>query len=257
MGSLIKQFCMLGRQINATVAVMLSLLLTTAAVAGPPFLTDDPVPVDLHHWEIELSSQTSITRDGTSGSIPLFEFSYGAFPDVQLGCIAPFAYDEPGAGNNTKYGYGDTELGVKWRFVHETDQMPQIAFFPITEIPTGDDNKGLGNGKQQLFLPLWAQKSWGKWTTYGGGGYWLNPGQGNKNYWFTSWLLQRKVAENLMLGGEIFHATPSEEGGDSRTGMNFGGCYDFTENYHLLFSAGRDIEGPNLLISYLAMQITF
>ena len=135
--------------------------------------------------------------------------------------------------------------------------MPQIGTFPLTEIPTGSKDQGLGNGKQQLFVPLWAQKSWGKWTSYGGGGYWKNPGQGNKNYWFTAWLLQRKVTEELTLGGEVFHATPNEQGGDSRTGMNFGGIYDFTEDYHLLFSAGRDIKGPNLLIGYLAFQITF
>ncbi len=241
------------KRIIGAVAV---LLLATTVLAGPPFLADDPVPVELGHWEIYAGTQTAITRDGSSGTAPHFEINYGALPEVQLHLITPFVYDNP-RGDNLHYGYGDTEFGIKWRFIQETDQMPQIAAFPITEIPTGDDNKGLGNGQQQLFLPLWAQKSWGKWTSYGGGGYWLNPGRGNKNYWFTGWLLQRQVTEKLLLGGEVFHATPSEEGGDSRTGVNFGGIYDFTENYHLLFSAGRDIKGPNLLIAYLALQITF
>jgi hypothetical protein len=256
-GSVIKQYSMFDRQINATIAMILSLLLATAAVAGPPFLTDDPVPVDLHHWEFYTATQTAIARGDTSGTAPHFELNYGVLPDVQLHMITPFVYDNPRGKGNTEYGYGDTEFGVKWRFIQETDQMPQIAAFPLTEIPTGNDDKGLGNGKQQVFLPLWAQKSWGKWTTYGGGGYWLNPGEGNRNYWFTGWLLQRQITEKLVLGGEVFHATPSEEDGGSRTGMNFGGIYDFTENYHLLFSAGRDIKGPNLLISYLALQITF
>jgi hypothetical protein len=256
-GSLIKQFRTFDRQIVAAIAVMLSLLLAAEAVAGPPFLTDDPVPVDLHHWELYVATQIAIERESTSGTAPHFEINYGALPDVQLHAIAPFAYDNPRGSNNLEHGFGDTELGVKWRFIHETDWMPQIAAFPITEIPTGDDDKGLGNGKQQVFLPLWAQKSWGKWTTYGGGGYWLNPGEGNKDYWFMGWLLQRQITEKLVLGGEVFHATPSEEDGDSRTGVNFGGIYDFTANYHLLFSAGRDIKGPNLLISYIALQITF
>jgi hypothetical protein len=30
-----------------------------------------------------------------------------------------------------------------------------------------------------------VQKSAGDWSTYGGG-YWINPGVGNKNFWFTS-----------------------------------------------------------------------
>ena len=229
---------------------------TNIAPAGPPFLTDDPEPVELHHWEFYTATQTAVTRKGTNVTAPHIEINYGALPDLQLHVITPFEYDNP-RGDKRHYGYGDTELGVKWRFIHEPDKLPQIGVFPLIEMPTGNKDQGLGNGKPQVFLPLWGQKSWGKWKSYGGGGYWLNPGEGNKNYWFTGWVLQRQITEKLALGGEIFHATPSEENGDSRTGVNFGGTYDFTENYHLLFSVGQDIKGPNLLIGYLAIQITF
>jgi hypothetical protein len=57
--------------------------------------------------------------------------------------------------------------------------------FPLVEVPSGDADKGLGNGKTQYFLPVWLQKDFGKWTIYGGGGYWINPGTGNKNWWFS------------------------------------------------------------------------
>ena len=49
------------------------------------------------------------------------------------------------------------------------------------------------------------QKDFGRWTSYGGGGYWNNPGPGNRNYWFAGWLLQYQCADNLALGGELFH----------------------------------------------------
>lgn len=32
-------------------AVLLAISLATGLQAGPPFLTDDPEPVDLKHWE--------------------------------------------------------------------------------------------------------------------------------------------------------------------------------------------------------------
>jgi hypothetical protein len=41
-----------------------------AAGAGPPFLTDDPVPVDLHHYEFYIfggASQSSIARHTSHG----------------------------------------------------------------------------------------------------------------------------------------------------------------------------------------------
>ena len=48
--------------------------------------------------------------------------------------------------------------------------MPQVGIFPLLEVPTAAQ-EGLGNGHATAFLPLWLQKSWGKWTVYGGGGY--------------------------------------------------------------------------------------
>ena len=114
------------------------------------------------------------------------------------------------------------------------------------------------------------QKDFGKWTTYGGGGYWFNPGPGNKGYWFTGWLLQRRVADDLLLGGEVFHQTASTTGGPGSvgyplgsrdsTGFNLAGVYDFSEQYHLLFSAGRGLQNAsttNEFSYYLGLPWTF
>ena len=32
-------------------------------------------------------------------------------------------------------------------------------------------------------------------TTYGGGGYWINPGPDNKNFWQLGWLGQRDITK--------------------------------------------------------------
>jgi hypothetical protein len=41
--------------------------------------------------------------------------------------------------------------------------------FPLLELPTGNEHRGLGAGHVSAFLPIWVQKSFGEWTTYGGG----------------------------------------------------------------------------------------
>jgi len=58
-------------------------------------------------------------------------------------------------------GYGDTELGVKYRFIQEGEWRPQIGTFPLLEVTTGSHKRGLGRGHLQTFLRLWAQKSIG------------------------------------------------------------------------------------------------
>ena len=58
-------------------------------------------------------------------------------------------------------------------------------------------------------------------------------------------LLQRQVTKQLALGVELFHQTPDTIGGPATTAFNGGGIYDFNDNYHLLFSAGKGLQnGP-------------
>ena len=65
-------------------------------------------------------------------------------------------------GKPSNFGFGDTELGVKYRFLKQTDVLPDIAAFPVVELPTGDASKNLGNVKVQIYLPVWQQKDIGK-----------------------------------------------------------------------------------------------
>jgi hypothetical protein len=240
--------------ILAVIFPLLFGLMTTWA--GPPFFTDDPEPVEYKHGEFYIASQYIHSQDGNSATLPHFEFNYGPLPNVQLHLIAPFQYIRP-EGRDSQYGYGDTEFGIKLRFIQETDLLPMVGTFPLIEFPTGNSDKGLGNGQAQIFLPLWIQKSWGPWTTYGGGGYWINPGEDNKNWWFFGWLLQREITKKLTLGGELFHKTISHEGGESSTGFNVGAIINLTEDHHILLSAGRDFDGPNLFTAYIGYQFTF
>ena len=229
--------------------ILAGLGLVTRAVAGPPYLTDDPEPVDLGHWEIIGFSMGTTVRGDTAGALPAVEINYGGLPGVQLHVKLPVAFNSQEV-TGTQFGYGDGEFGAKIRFINsgEDDWWPQVAIYPAIDVPTGNGGRGLGTGTTHAFLPLWVQKDFGKWTTYGGGGYGINPGVGNRDYWFFGWQVQRQIADDLALGVEVFHQTASTTGepGDVgfplgtqvTTGFNIGGTYDFSDTYHLLFSAG-------------------
>jgi hypothetical protein len=250
------------RNLLAAAGIILLALGADSAIAGPPFRTDDPEPVGYQNFEFyTFTTGTSVAGD-TAGVGPAFEFNYGPTEDIQLHVVAPFGFDSPSAAPN-HFGYSDTELGVKYRFIQEDEKgsRPMVGIFPLIELPTGDEQKGLGAGYTRVFLPVWIQKSFGDWTTYGGGGYWINKHRstGDKNYWFFGWLLQKQVTKQLTLGGEIFHQTPDSVDGKASTGFNLGGFYDFNDHHHLLFSFGRDLEHPsenNKFSWYVGYQIT-
>ncbi|HVY49532.1 MAG TPA: hypothetical protein VHB21_26750 [Minicystis sp.] len=242
--------------IAASIAAAASLV-ARGASAGPPYVTDDPEPVEYKHWEVYLASIGEKDEgEGWSGFAPHVEVNYGAVPGLQLHAIVPLAYSAPDKGASA-YGPGDVELGAKLRFVDETKHLPMIGTFPLVEVPVGDEKKGLGNGSAQVFVPFWIQKSFGDWTTYGGWGVWLDAGDANRHWWFFGGLLQRKLGDHLTLGAELYHTTPETAGDESDTRFNVGAIVDFTDDHHLLLSAGRSIVGPDLFQYYLAYQLTF
>jgi hypothetical protein len=231
-----------------------------AAFAGPPFQTDDPEPVPYKHWEAYTFSTYDRTALGTATQGPAMEINWGAVPDVQLHLVIPLAAAIPPDGPDT-FGMGDTELGIKYRFVHETKRRPEIGTFPFVELPTGSPRAGLGNGRTWYRLPIWIQKSEGHWTTYGGGGEVLNSEPGMRNYPFGGWLLQRDIGKKLTLGGEIFAHGPEGIAAlstRSSTLADIGGYYYFRNpGFQLLFAAGHSVAGQPETIAYLGLYWTW
>jgi hypothetical protein len=232
------------------------ILVAEVSRAGPPFVTDDPEPVDFRNWEVYIASNATDLPAGTSGTLPQIEVNYGVVPNLQLHVIFPVAFCHP-AGAKTERGYSDTEIGAKYRFVQERKNRPMVGIFPHLEIPTGSAARGLGTGHVQLFLPVWLEKNWGKWKSYGGGGYWINPGEGNRNYWFLGWEAQKDINSHLMLGGEIFLTTPSAVDAGSQWVYNLGAQLNVDDNNHVLFSIGRHLHGDVDSMFYLGYQLTF
>ena len=219
------------------------LLHPQTARAGPPFRTDDPVPVEPGHWEIFTFSTATQAAGDTAGILSGIDANYGAAPDLQLHATFPAPFDKPDQGSMA-IGYGDTEFGFKYRFLAEDEAgwRPQAAIYPAINLPTGDAARNLGAGRTRVFLPVWLQKGFGRWTTFAGAGYWINPGSGNRDFWYFGWAVQRQITDNLALGGELFHQTADTVGGKDQTGFDLGIIYDLSEHYHLMFSAGPGIQ---------------
>jgi hypothetical protein len=96
---------------------------TNPALAGPPFQTDDPEPIDFRHYEFYTFASSDGTPVETDASGPAIEFNWGALPNVHLHIIVPAAAAFPsnnpalapaGAGPRA-FGIGDIEMGIKYR----------------------------------------------------------------------------------------------------------------------------------------------
>ena len=242
-----------GEIIRLTVCLIV--ILARRTYAGPPFLTDDPEPVEYQHCENYLFATGAPEGGGYTIYGPAVELNYGLLPDTQLSFSVPMT-TVGGGGAPTVYGLGDVQLGLKYRFLHETSGWPQMAFYPAVTLPTGDASRGLGNGRAWFQLPLWLQKSWGPWTTYGGGGMTLNSAPGQRGYPFGGWLLQRECGKHLTLGGELFAQGRDMDNDKGFVALNFGGSYKVTDHFSILASAGHGFAGEEHMIWYFALGWT-
>lgn len=224
-------------------------------MAGPPFLTDDPDPVDRHHAEINAIYQEVRTSDGRAGVLS-GEVNQGCAREVQCHVAAPLAFARPDGGP-FRTGLGDVELGAKFRFLHDDDSVWSAAIYPTVSLPTGDESRGLGNGRAQLLLPVWVQRSAGPWNFDAGVAWLANPARDARNSLFAGLLARRSFGDRLSLGAEVFRRSSVAQGVPTSCGFNVGAIASVSPHQNLLVSAGRGLSGvqTNRRSIFMAYQL--
>ena len=235
---------------------LVMLLSSSPAWAGPPFLTDDPEPTDTGHWEIygPLVEASGRGRDyeGSTG----VEINYGAAPDLQLTVGVPYNFTHDASG--THWGAGDLEVSAKYRFFHDEKAEISVAAFPGIILPTA--TKEMGNPKVTALLPIWFQKDSGSWSVFGGGGYAINPGSSNRNYWTGGLAVTRQINPRLLLGVEANRQGSDTVGGRASTSFGLGAIYQLPKPFRLLASGGPTLEdggGAAGFHAFLALGLDF
>lgn len=130
----------------------------------------------------------------------------------------------------------------------------------MLELLTGSVPRDLGAGAHSVFLSVWAQTTRGRWTVFGGGGYWRYSATDAKNGWAAGVTMLYRASEKLQFGGEFFGTTPNSVDGRASTLFNVGGVYAMTQILSLLFSAGhgmRNVVATNQGATYFGLRAAY
>jgi len=210
------------------------LLLPEVAEAGRPFMTDDPVPTYTGQWTVYAPVVDATGNGDSFGGTLGAEINYGAAEDLEVTLLLPAAFAHDGAG--WAWAAGDLQLAAKYRFYHDEEAGFAVAVAPGISLPTA--GRQLGSDEVTVFLPLWAQQDVGPWSVFGGGGYTINPGPGNRDYWSAGFGITRAFGHSMYLGTEVHHRATDALGGHASTDLGFGGSIQLAPSAYLIAAGG-------------------
>ena len=137
---------------NILLALML-VLVSFPLHAAHPLITDDTGTQGTGRFQLEVNSEFIDNEyaavDESGGEIAMI-LSYGIAENIDLILDLPYTWykvSEHGLSVADEDGLGDLSFEVKWRFFEYEDRGLSVALKPAVSFPTGDEKKGLGNGK--------------------------------------------------------------------------------------------------------------
>jgi hypothetical protein len=227
------------------------------AQGGPPMITDDPGTPGDGHWEINIATLTTRSAGGDSYQLPLIDVNYGWGDRIQLKYEVPWVLDRNMG--NSPAGFGNSLLGVKWRFYDAGPSGWQISTYPQVEFnypASASPRRGLADGGTSYLLPAEFVRSYENFDLNFEFGRWIRPAA-----FADGWIAGAVIGHEVHKGFEVIAELHVDTAAGSRreTIVNFGSRWDFSDRYTLLISAGRDVQntlGPaNTLITYLGLQM--
>jgi len=242
---------------GSAVAVILILLPPNAlAQGGPPLITDDPDTPGPGYWEINLASILEKARPDRRLEAPLADINYGVGERIQLKFEIPWLnVRETGEAVHT--GLGNSNSGVKWRFLGEEGQRIAWAIYPQVEVNTGRvmAENGLVNDGSRFLLPTELTIEISRVEINGEVG--RSFVQKGDDGWIFGLATEIEFDRGLELVGEL----SGEQSGTSPADLivNAGFRKRMTRQLVLLTAAGSGVRGPTAerpqLRLYMGLQV--
>jgi hypothetical protein len=225
------------------------------AQGGPPLVTDDPETPGDGKWEINVASIVSRTSARHEVLVPDVDANYGWGAYVQLKLDLPWAFAREGGGP-WRSGIGNTDLGVKWRFIDAEDAGFSMATYP--QYSAGwvgaSRRRGVASDQRQFLAPLEFSTRAGSFAFDGEVG--RNFVHGGKSEWVAGGILAHACGAGRQCLLEV-RETRSQAG--TRSLWNLGLHWNLSGSLVLLAAAGRETgpqqAEPQRMLVYFGVQL--
>ncbi len=261
------------------ILVALAVLISSGTAFGAhPLITDDTGAQGKGKFQLEVNSEFTYEKERQyntdegkwetkkeKGSELATILSYGVTDNVDIVLGLPYQWEKTKIDgvvttDKTEQGDGiaDMSLEVKWRF-YEKDGL-SFAMKPGITLPTGDENKGLGNGKMSYGLVFITTKEIALFAFHVNLGYTNNEYKlqadkdaNRKGIWHASIASEVEVIKDLKAVANIGMERNPDKTSNTHPAFILGGLiYSISENIAVDAGVKGGLNKPETDLTFLA-----
>jgi hypothetical protein len=235
------------------------------AFAAHPLITDDTGTQGKGKAQLEFVGEYGVDKEEgvteKSYEVPTTPFlSYGITDEMDIVFGLPHASVSVEDGGTTTAVRGVTDMSIELKARFYENNGLSFALKPGVSLPTGDEDKGLGNGKVSYGAFFISTKEMEPWAFHFNLGYLRNVYKlqadkeaNRKDIWRVSLAAQVKVVQDLAVAANIGRETNSDKTSNTDPAFILGGViYSITEDFDIDFGIKAGLNKPETDISYLA-----
>lgn len=233
-----------------------ALSLPSSAQGGPPYYTNDPGTPGHLNWEINVGYEPFFFSDESVSHTPDLDINFGVGDRIQLTYEnAWLRVHNPSSA--IKFGVGQSNPGVKWRFYDSGEAGLNVSVFPQFFLNNPDDavRRGITAASDSFLLPVEFSRKFGPVDVNWEIGYqFVHNGP-------DGWLAGLVVGHDFTpkFEGDVeFYSQGTFHPSQGQPTLELGARYKIHRPVILLFMAGRSLEParPNqsYFVGYFGLQ---
>ncbi|MCK9420486.1 MAG: transporter [Nitrospirae bacterium] len=245
--------------------IFMMLITAGQSFASHPLITDDTGTQTTGKAQLEFVIEYGHDReDGASmnslmaPTVPVLSYGITDTADLVLGISYLRRETMQDGMTTTESGISDASIQLKWRF-HEKDGW-SFALRPGITLPSGDENKGLGNGKASYTAFFIITRDIAPWVFHVNIGFLRNEYKlrldeeaNRKDRWHVSLASQVDIITGLTAVANIGMERNPDKRSNSDPAFLLGGVvYSITESLDLDAGIKAGLNKPETDITYLA-----
>jgi hypothetical protein len=215
-------------------------------------ITDDPDTPGPGYWEINLAGMIERFQNERRYEAPAADINYGVGKRIQLKFEIPWV-NAGKPGEPLQSVAGNSNSGVKWRFLGQEGQRLAWSIYPQLELNTGHAalGKGLADAGPRFLMPTEFTLQFGPVEFNGEVG--REFVKNGSNGWINGFLTEFEFSRT----SEVLPELHAEKNGAAPTELilNFGARQKLTPQLVLLMAAGRAVSGSPAERTHLRIYI--